>query len=308
MADRLPSLNALRAFEAAARHLSFSRAAEELHVTPTAISHQIRGLEDYLGTSLFHRTNRGLVLTEAARESQARLREAFIALGEVVDRLQRPAPRPPLTLLAPPSLAATWLLPRLPRLTERHRQGDFRVSTSTRTIGNGQSPDSVLETLRDGKADLVISFSEGDYPGCRVEKLLATSVVPLCSPRLLGGEFPLHAPGNLRHHTLIHDDTAYAGRPGWSDWLLAAGVTNIDGQRGLHFNHVSLALQAARDAQGVVLSLQALAEDDLAAGHLVMPFDITLPLSQSYFLVGLDSEAHHHRVAPLWDWLLAEAA
>jgi len=308
MAERLPSLNALRAFEAAARHLNFSRAAEELHVTPTAVSHQIRGLEDYLGLSLFHRTNRGLTLTAAARGCLPRLQEGFTALGEAVGQLQRLRTRRTLTVLAPPSFAAKWLVPRLPHFTERYPDINFRVAASINTIGNGQGPDAVVEALQNAEADIAIGFSTGNYPGCRVKRLLATVVVPLCSPDLLAGEHPLRRPGDLRHHTLIHDDTAYSGRPAWPDWLSAAGVADMDLGRGLHFNHVSLALEAARDGQGVVLSIRALAEDDLAAGRLVIPFDIALPLRQGYFLVGVDNEAERHRVAPLWKWLCSEAA
>lgn len=308
MADRLPSLNALRAFEAAARHLNFSRAAAELYVTPTAISHQIRGLEDYLGLTLFHRTNHGLTLTEAAQGCLPRLQEGFAALSEAVDQLQRQTNQGSLTLLAPPSFTATWLMPRLPHFTRRYPDVDLRVSASAATIGNGQGTGSVVDDLRSKVADLAIGFSEGDYPGCRVEKLLATEVVPLCSPSLLDGPHPLREPADLRHYTLIHDDTAYSGRPVWSDWLAAAGVEEMEMGAGLHFNHVSLALQAARDGQGVVLSIRALAEADLSVGRLVIPFPQSLPLELSYFLVSRDSEADQRQVAPLWQWLKDEAA
>lgn len=307
MADRLPSLNALRALEAAARHLSFSRAAEELHVTPTAISHQIRGLEEYLGVSLFHRHPRGLSLSNAAQRSLPRLQEGFSALSDAVQQLQQSETQQTLTLLAPPSFAATWLMPRLPRFTEQHPGMDFSIEASSMVIGNGPKTALVVEALQAARADLAIGFSEGYYPGCRVTPLLTSEVIPVCSPTLLTGPHPLREPQDLRHHSLIHDDTAYEGRPDWPHWLKAAGVGNIPVDRGLHFNHVSLALQAARDGQGVVLSIRALAAEDLAAGRLVAPFSLSLPLELQYFLVCQESEAQRQRVAPLWNWLQAEA-
>lgn len=140
-----------------------------------------------------------------------------------------------------------------------------------------------------------------------MEKLFSVSVVPLCSPHLLKGEHPLRRPEDLRHHTLIHDDTAHKGRPDWQDWLETAGVKGVDATRGLHFNHVSLVLQAAIDGQGVVLSLKPLAADDLAAGRLIIPFDFSLPVEYAYYVVCPETTAERFKITAFREWLLDEA-
>jgi LysR family glycine cleavage system transcriptional activator len=307
MAERLPPLNALRAFEAAARHLSFSQAAAELHVTPTAISHQIKGLEAYLGVTLFHRLNRALVLTENGRAALPKLQKGFAYLAEAVRAMQGPGKRRPLTVWAAPSLTAKWLVPRLPRFAARHPDIDLQVSASDSQLDREFSPGTVHDSLHQAGIDVAIRFGYGEYPGCRVDKLFAAAVVPLCSPCLLKGTHPLRRPEDLRYHALIHDDSAYAGRPDWADWLKAAGAEGIDVTRGLHFNHVALAMEAAAGGQGVVLSLTPLAADDLAAGRLVIPFDFSLPVPHAYYVICPEKTAEQPDIAAFREWLLEEA-
>lgn len=307
MPQHLPSLNALRAFEAAARHLSFSKAAEELHVTPAAISHQIKGLEDYLGVQLFHRLNKSLVLTDEAQAGLAKLQEGFNALAEGVSQILGHQSGNSLTVGVAPSLASKWLVPRLPRFAARHPDIELRITAAMSQVDTRLSGSSVLESFRDEGLDVSLRFGRGDYTGCRADKLFPASAVPLCSPRLLGGRHPLNSPEDLAHHTLLHDDTLYEGNPEWSDWLKAAGVTGVNAQRGLHFNHVALALEAAIEGQGVVLSIDALAAGDLAAGRLVMPFEVRLPLQNAYWLVSLEETADEPKIAAFRTWALEEA-
>jgi LysR family glycine cleavage system transcriptional activator len=304
MGTRLPPLNALKAFEAAARHASFRQAARELNVSPAAISHQIRNLEAHLGVQLFERQSRGLALTEGGRAALPLLRDGFGRLAEAVRHLRardRPAA---LSISAPPSFAAKWLAPRLGRFAAAHPGLDIRLAASPELI------DAAAEAA-DGAshaADLAIRFGDGDYPGRRIDKLLAVTALPLCSPRLLAGRRPLRRPEDLRHHALLHDDTDYAERPAWGAWLAAAGLAGIDAARGLRFNQAALALEAAIEGEGVALTLEPLARADVAAGRLVAPFSLTLPLRNAYYLVSTESAAAQPACAALRRWLLAEAA
>ncbi len=307
MSQHLPSLNALRAFEAAARHLSFSKAAEELHVTPAAISHQIKGLEDYLDVQLFHRLNKSLALTEQAQAGLAKLQEGFDALAEGVDEILGHQSANSLNVGVTPSLAAKWLVPRLPRFATRHPEIELRITAAMYQVDSRSTAGSVLESFRDAGLDVGLRFGRGDYTGCRSDKLFPAAAVPLCSPKLLTGRHPLNNPKDLAHHTLLHDDTLYDGNPEWSDWLKAFGVTGINAQRGLHFNHVALALEAAVEGQGVVLSIDVLAASDLAAGRLVIPFDMGLPLQGAYWLVSPEKTASEPKIAAFRSWVLDEA-
>ena len=163
--------------------------------------------------------------------------------------------------------------------------------------------------FREHDVDVAIRFGKGLYPGCRVEKLMSAAAVPLCSPSLQKRKpCPLRRPEDLRHYTLLHDDTPYEGRPDWASWLSAAGITGIDSGRGIHFNHVSLALEAAVDSQGVVLSIAQLAANDIAAGRLVIPFETQVPLEYAYHLISLDDSPNSANVDAFRAWLMAEAS
>jgi LysR family glycine cleavage system transcriptional activator len=312
MADHLP-LNALKAFEAAARHLSFSKAAEELHVTPAAVSQQIKTLEDLLGIQLFHRLNRSLALTRAGQAGLPKLSEGFLRLNEGIRSIREQEEGCHLTVWMAPSFAAKWLVPRLHRFADRYPDIDLRISASIDLIDSAGARNSIpAEAFRQNDVDIAIRFGSGDYPGCRVDKLLAVNAVPLCSPRLLEDNqvHPLRCPDDLRFHTLLHDDTVYEGRPDWATWLKAAAVEGIDASRGVHFNHVSLALEAAADGQGVVLSMQPLAAADLAAGRLVIPFELSIPLQSAFYVISLEDSAGDNdtKIAAFREWLLQEAA
>jgi LysR family glycine cleavage system transcriptional activator len=301
-------LNSLRAFEAAARHLSFKNAADELNVTTAAVSQQVKTLEHYLGVTLFHRLNRGLALTEAGLAGQPLLQQAFCMLSKGVASMRGAEEQDLLAVEAAPSFTAKWLLPRLACFYTEQPGIDLRIAGSLDQIDTRQIETEVREHFRNGHVDVAIRFGGGSYPGCRVDRLFRVAAVPLCSPSLLSGRHPLRSPRDLEFHTLLHDDTPWEGRPDWAAWLAAAGVSELPAVRGPHFNSVQLALQAAMAGQGVALGIEALAADDITDGHLIVPFDIRLPLDSAYHVVTLEEEADLPQVAAFRAWVLREAA
>ena len=315
MYARLPPLNALRAFEAAGRHLSVKKAAAELNVTPAAVSHQIKALEDFLGVKLFLRRNRALELTEAARACLPKLREGFDGLVQAVERLRAHKGGGMLTVSVAPSFAARWLMPRLHRFLEAHPATDVRISARLRQAAEGSRRGAVAERatvdtwLAD--SDVAILYGRGDYPGFQVDKLFTLTIAPICSPRLITDpEHPLLRPDDLRHQLLLHDDTGdlYDGVSFWEVWLKAAGVEDMDLSRGAHFSHAVLAFEAAIEGHGVVATMPLLAESDLHSARLVTPFALRVPLQSSYYLVCAESVATRKDVAAFRQWLLAQAA
>ncbi len=308
MIENLP-FSALRVFECAARHLSFKHAAEELCVTPAAVSLQIKMLEDHLGLKLFHRHNRGLTLTEQATNGLPVLSKGFENIVDSVKLMRNPSEKGELTVWMAPAFATKWLMPRLHRFSQSYPDIDLDITASTRLIDSNASKSTISAEnfYRDG-VDIAIRFGKGDYPGCQIDKLFPVSAIPLCSPKLLKGKHPLKHPEDLRYHTLLHDNTRYEGRPDWATWLQAAEVEDVDSRHGIHFNHVNLALAAAIDGQGVVLSMAALASDDIKSGRLVVPFDISLPLLQAYYAITLKEYADQPRVKAFREWLIDEAS
>jgi LysR family glycine cleavage system transcriptional activator len=303
-------MSALRGFEAVARLGSFRKAAEELHVSPAAVSQQIKVLEEQLGQRLFHRLSSGLALTRPAQIGLPLVREGLASLESAAQVMATQRSANTLTVWTAPSFATKWLMPRLHHFVDQHPAIDIRLSASalliegTRTSGVISSDD-----LRRHGVDVAIRFGQGQYPGCQVDKLLPVAVVPLCSPKLMSGKNPLRQPADLRKHTLLHDDTAYEGRPDWASWLALAGVTGVDPVHGLHFNHSALALDAAADAQGVALTLLPLAATDLDSGRLVVPFTQRVELDAAYYLISLptEDETEAPEIAAFRDWLLGEA-
>ncbi len=289
---RLPTLNALRAFEAAGRHLSFTRAAEELHVTQAAISHQIKSLEEQLGIRMFRRGPRGLLLTDAGQSYLPEVREAFQRLNAATDRLLEDDARGAITVSVLPSFAARWLVPRLTRFREAHPDIEVRVSAD----------DRLADFDRDD-VDVAIRYGRGDYPGLQADRFLTEELFPVCSPELLT-RTALERPEDLCSHTLLHDDM----RMDWSMWLLAAGVEGVDPRRGPSFNDSSMVLQAAVDGQGVALGRSALALDDLAAGRLVRPFEFSLPAEYAYYILCPERTANRPNIKTFREWLLAQSA
>ena len=308
---RLPPLNALRAFETAARHLSFAMAAKELHVTPAAISHQVKGLEDYFGQRLFRRLKRGLELTRAGQVLLPKLSDGFVRLGDAVAEMRSIVEEGTLAVSVATSFATRWLAPRLHRFVSAHPDLDVRINASTRLIDPGRdefvSGDTVVGSPVED-SDIVVRFGTGDYPGFRVDQLLSVAVTPMCSPRLLKNGHPLKSPGDLKDHVLIHDNVRYDdGRSLWDAWFESAGVAEMDTSHGLRFSHAMLALEAAADGMGVTMGMPVLAGTDLASGRLVAPLPLSLPLKFGYYIVSGADTAERADVVAFRNWLLAEA-
>jgi LysR family glycine cleavage system transcriptional activator len=293
MTARLPSLNGLRAFEAAARHLSFTQAASELNVTQTAISHQIRRLEEELGLRLFVRKNRALALTPQARDYLPGVRAAFNDLRLATDRLLRKDDDKVLTVSTLASLAAKWLLPRLSAFQEAHPGIDVRITTST----------SLVDFQRD-KVDAAIRYGRGQWAGLRADWLMADELFPVCSPSLLQGEKPLRCPEDLAQHTLLHTSGGYDDD--WRQWLTAAGLpANISKQPGVSFDLIFMTVQAAIDGIGVALGRTSYVQDDIAKGRLVVPFKIALPADAGFYLVSPEGVPEPPKLKAFRQWLTA---
>ena len=291
MTARLPSLNGLRAFEAAARHLSFTLAASELNVTQTAISHQIRRLEEELGIRLFIRQNRALALTPEARDYLPGVRAAFNDLRLATDRLLRKDDDKVLTVSTIASLAAKWLLPLLTDFQESHPGIDVRITTST----------SLVDFQRDN-VDAAIRYGRGQWPGVRADWLMADELFPVCSPSLLQGDKPLRTPGDLKDHVLLHTNNS----DDWRLWLTAAGLaTGMSQQPGITFDMTFMTVQAAIDGMGVAMGRTSNVQDDIAKGRLVVPFRIALPSNAGFYLVSPDGRRESAKLAAFRQWLIA---
>lgn len=295
---RLPPLNALRAFEAAARHLNFSRAADELSVTPGAVSQQIQNLEDYVGAALFKRTPRGLLLTDSAQMALPALREAFDRLAEAAALLTAAVDGRRLTLTAAPSFAAKWLVPRLGNFETAYPQVDVWLSADMDLVDFGT-----------GDVDLAIRYGAGPYPGLEAIRLMSETVVPVISPELAAAN-PVNEPADLAHHILLHDGSPDADDscPDWSMWLAARGVKGFDANRGPRFNQSSLVIEAAVGGRGVALAKRTLAQDDLDAGRLIVPMPIATSVDFAYFLVHPKAKGRLPQVKAFVSWLTTEAA
>ncbi len=300
--DRLPSLNALRAFESAARHLSFTRAAEELHVTPAAIGHQIRTLEDYFGITLFVRHNRSLELTEGARTLLPGLSDGFSRVSSAVDLLRRKIEDRPLVVSIVP-VFGKWLLRRLDGFRESHPGIDVRFDATER----------VVDFARD-RVDAAVRYGTGDYPGLHVDRLIIEEIYPVCSPELLEGSHPLREPADLQHHPLLDSgwNPSYPTWPDWRMWLKAAGLADLPVEYGWQLEASSsseaLALEEAVAGRGVALASNIFAADDLAAGRLVRPFDVSFPVRFGYWLVCPENTADMPKTRAFREWLLDEVA
>jgi len=310
MAGSLP-MNALHAFVVAARHGSFSKAADELHVTPAAVSQQIRALEDQLGVQLFHRLNRGLALTDSGRAGLGQLKDGFQSITQAIESIKSGGQQRDLNIWMAPSFASKWLMPRMQRFIDQHPSIDLRVSGSASLIDSASTAPSLsAETLKEHNVDVAIRFGRGNYPGCQVERLMEVDAMPLCSPDLLAdsASLPLDCPEDLLKHTLLHDETPYEGRPKWASWLKIAGLADKTAEHNLYFNSVSLALAAAVEGQGVVLTLEQLAQDDVSKGKLVPLFELPLNVEQAYHMVSLASSENDPRVLAFKKWLISEVS
>jgi len=296
---RLPPFASLRAFEAAARHGSFTKAAEELFVTPAAVSHQIKALEDFLGRVLFHRGHQGLRLTDAGHAYLPGVREAFERLVSAAGELDATEDDPVLTVSVAPSFAAKWLVPRLDGFQAAHPDIDVRISASMGLADFGA-----------GDVDLAIRYGAGVYAGLESELLIRDTVYPVCSPALLAGDPPLDTPAMLAAHTLLHDDSPDGDDscPTWAMWVKAAGLAGIDAQRGPRFNQASLVLEAAILGRGVALAKSTLADADIASGRLVKPFDLIQPVRFAYYVVHPPAQGRMDKVRRFKAWLATQVA
>jgi LysR family glycine cleavage system transcriptional activator len=292
-------LSALWTFTVAARHLSFAAAARELDVTPAAVSNQIRAFETRLGTRLFFRTSRTMRLTHAGEDLLAATGGALRTIDDAIARASRSSREETLAVSSGSSFAAKWLIPRLPDFRRKYPKVNMRIDIS----------DSLIEFGRD-EIDVAIRFGDGVYPGLQAYRLLSEDVFPICSPKLLEGGIPLRQPNDLAKHTLIHLDwhSEHDTWPDWRMWLLAAKADKVDPTLGLHFNQTVMALQAATDGQGVALGNTSLVADDLAAGRLVKPFELSLKVAPEfgYYLVTPRNRNERALTKAFREWLLAE--
>jgi LysR family glycine cleavage system transcriptional activator len=309
---RLPSLNALRVFEAAARHLSFKEAANELSITQAAVSHQIKSLEEYLGVELFRRAGRGVQLTEAARACLPRLREGFDALAAAVETMRERAAETDLLITAPPVFTARWLMPRLADFAKREPKIELRVFASSKMVDAGALDSPTLVSgldLREDVSGVEIHLGSGHYPGYRADHLFGVSMTAVASPELVNGKPPLRTPADLAFHTLLHDDAMelVAGGNAWLRWLQNAGVAErVDASHGPRFSSNILALEAASQKLGVALALRPLVDADIASGRLCAPFEVEMKPQSAYYLVCPEVVADRPAVAAFRKWLLEQ--
>ncbi len=300
MSYSLPSLNGLRAFEATARHMSFTLAAEELHVTPAALSYQVRQLEEILGLKLFKRMNRAIELTEHGETLFPGIRAGFERMDEAMRRLRRRAETNVLVVSVGPAFAAKWLAPRLYRFIQKHPDIDPRISANIQ-----------ISDFENEHIDLAVRFGAGHYPGLYSELLLDEYVTPMCSPELVSDTHPhpLRTPEDLKHHSLIHDESLsfFTDAPNWQTWCEAEDVKGIDLDSGVHFSVADHGLDAAVEGAGVVLGRGALSYFDRRSGRLVSPFERKLQSENSFYIVSPMSTKDDRKVVAFREWLHEEA-
>lgn len=291
MADfrRLPNLTALRAFEAAARHGNFSRAAEEIHVTHGAISHQVRALEEELGVALFARHGKRIAITPQGERFAVTLRKAMTEIADAAAALQADSKQSRLTVTALTSFAARWLSPRLGRFIEQYPDMEVMLQASNHLT------DFVRESV-----DIAIRFGRGNYPGLASEKIMDDYYYPVASPRFNGGKLP-RTPQKLSQHSLLRCEA----EP-WAPWFRAAGLDLPEPTGGLVFEDSSMLVRAAVEGHGIALARDAIASSDIETGALVRLFDIAIPCPQSYYLVCPPEALKKPQVQRFREWLLTE--
>jgi LysR family glycine cleavage system transcriptional activator len=295
MLRRLPPLNALRAFEAAGRHVSFTKAAEELFVTPGAISRQIKLLEEVLGMELFERTNRDLRISDETREYVVALGEAFHRINQATNRLLVAHRARSLRILCPMTFTLRWLMPRLPLFHQIYPTREIQLTTTLLP-----TPASLLNL---GDVDVVIQMGKGDWPDLVVHRLADSALIPVCSPAYLAAMGNVLTVEKLSEATLLR---SMARPDDWRDWLDAAGGHDIDDQRGLQFESSSLAYQAAIEGIGIAIGQMALVAKDLEAGRLVSPFDFIHDNGNAYYLTYAKQSENDPRIVEFRDWILEQ--
>ncbi len=290
MPKPLPPLNSLRAFEAAARHLSFTRAADELNVTQAAISHQVKGLEDHLGICLFRRMPRRLLLTDEGQALLPDLRDGFARLAQAVERVRNGGASGTLTVSTMTTIAMSWLVPRLPRFQAAHPEIDIRITTSQKLV------DFAREEI-----DVAIRYGIGGWPGTVAEKMFDDVLAPLCGRAFRDR---LRRPEDLRQVPLLRSTEETE----WPAWLAATGVVGVDLTRGLVFDSTQVAVRAAIDGMGVCMAAPSLFAEEIVAGRLFQPFPLTVANGKAYWLVAPETGAHRPKVQRFRDWVFDEVA
>ena len=293
LANKLPPLKALRAFEASARQLSFTRAAEELFVTQAAISHQIKALEDNLGIKLFMRKNRALLLTEEGQAYYLDIKDIFNSLHEATERLLARGAKGAITVSLQPSFAIQWLVPRLKAFNLLHPDIDVRIKAVD------QADNSLTADV-----DVAIYYGRGRWSGICAEQLHTEYLVPVCSPTLLLGSKPLKTIEDVVNHTLLHDTS----RRDWKRWFKDVDVRGTNVNHGPIFSHSAMVLQAAIHGQGVALAHSVLAKPDIDSGRLVCPFDEVLVSKNSYYIVCREQQLDIGKIAAFRGWVLDTVA
>jgi LysR family glycine cleavage system transcriptional activator len=293
MPRQLPPLNALKAFEAAARSESFTRAAEELCVTQGAVSHQVKALETTLGIKLFNRERQRLVITDAGREYLNVVRDAFDRIAAGTERVLQRQSSGVLTVSTSPDFAAKWLVYRLGRFAEAHPGIDLRVSATMHHVDFARE-----------EVDVAIRHGDGDWSGLDAVRLCSEQLFPVCSPKLMSRRNRIAKPSDLLKLPLLHLDDSKA----WSQWFDAASVTGAEMSHGLVLNRASMLIDAAVDGQGFALARTTLAAWDLINGRLARPFELGLRLSKTYWIVCPKATSNVPKIATFRKWLLAEAA
>jgi LysR family glycine cleavage system transcriptional activator len=291
--SRLPPLTSLRAFEAAARHLSFTRAAEELHVTQAAVSHQVKSLEDFLGQAMFIRLTRALQLTPAGESYAPVLKEAFEAIERATRRLMEDQDsQGVLNVSVSPTFLSRWLIPRLASWQEAHPEIELRLVSTPR----------LADFVRDG-VDVAIRHGRGVWPGLAAHRLFQAKSVPVASPDLLAGPLALRQPGDLVQHTLLHDQVE---PDNWRIWLTAAGVADVAPERGMRFGTGAEALEAALAGAGIALARRAVIRRDIEAGRLVIPFEVPMSKDFAFYVVFPEGSAKRPKIKAFRDWALEQ--
>ncbi len=291
MSKRLPPLNALKAFESAARHLSFTKAADELFVTQAAISHQVKTLENYLSIRLFHRKNRSLLLTEEGLSYFQDLRNIFANMQEATDRVLALNEKGAITVATPPSFASHWLVPRIHLFSQKYSDIDVRIKAVDQDEG-----------FLDETVDIAIYYGNGNWRGVDVTKLTTGFLTPMCSPMLSRGSKPLLNLSDLNQHTLLHDNS----RLGWKNWLNALNVDDVEFNKGPIFSHTMMVLQAASMGQGIALADSILAEPDLDSGRLICPFEERIESKNSYYVVCKPEQLDRNKIQVFRQWALSQ--
>ncbi len=291
MQRRLPPLNSLRTFEAAGRHLNFTSAAEELCVTQAAISHQIKALEGYLGTTLFVRSPRILELTEAGARLLPVVQSALDTIGQTISAIRSEDEVAPVSVAVAPSFAAHWLLPRLDSLFQQHPKIELAM----------RHTNSPVDFARDS-VDLAVTYGRGKWRGLLAKPVLEIDFFPVCAPKLLSNGLTLDAPSDLSNFTLLHD----SDRATWQDWLSLVDAEGVDASRGTVMDDTNVLIQAAVDGLGVAMGSEPFVREHIAAGRLVQPFETTLTTDFAYFAICPREHLLRNEVRQVWEWLIRQ--